>query len=139
MTINEPMDPNTAQALTLQGYYRERYNGETTISDVGSVVSPEITPKTLYDNLSDTDEVWRDFANCLEAGTEIFYPSKGDSSKEAKAICAACVVREDCLEYALSKPEGRGIWGGRSERQRKNIVKSRKLANLVIEENIENN
>ena len=32
------------------------------------------------------------------------------------------IVREDCLEYALSNGEKFGIWGGMSERERKRLA-----------------
>jgi len=37
---------------------------------------------------------------------------------EAKAICATCPVREECLEYALETNQDSGIWGGLDEEQR---------------------
>lgn len=30
----------------------------------------------------------------------------------AKAICAACPARRDCLDYALAVPPADGVWGG---------------------------
>ena len=39
-----------------------------------------------------------------------------------------CVVREDCLEYALANGEKFGIWGGMSERERRRIRRARALA-----------
>ena len=38
-----------------------------------------------------------------------------------------CVVREDCLEYALANGEKFGIWGGLSERERRRIRRQRAL------------
>jgi WhiB family transcriptional regulator, redox-sensing transcriptional regulator len=37
----------------------------------------------------------------------------------AKAMCAGCDVRPACLEYALSRPEDHGVWGGLDEDERK--------------------
>lgn len=36
-------------------------------------------------------------------------------------MCAGCVIREECLEYALAAGERFGIWGGVSERERRRI------------------
>ena len=36
-------------------------------------------------------------------------------------MCRGCVVREDCLEYALANGEKFGIWGGMSERERRYV------------------
>jgi WhiB family redox-sensing transcriptional regulator len=36
----------------------------------------------------------------------------------ARGICAACPVKRDCLDWALTKGEAFGVWGGTSGRQR---------------------
>jgi WhiB family transcriptional regulator, redox-sensing transcriptional regulator len=73
-------------------------------------------------------EVWQMFANCLGTDPDLFFPERGASTKEAKAVCQGCVVREDCLEYALANGEKFGIWGGLSERGRRRIIRQRALA-----------
>ena len=50
-----------------------------------------------------------------------------DSTREAKEVCRGCIVREDCLEYALLNGEKFGIWGGMSERERRRIRRQRAL------------
>lgn len=65
------------------------------------------------------DKSWQDFANCLGVDPDLFFPDRGASNREAKEICRGCVVRNDCLEYALSQGEKFGIWGGMSERERR--------------------
>lgn len=37
---------------------------------------------------------------------------------EAKAVCAGCPVRGECLQYALAAPEDHGIWGGLDPEER---------------------
>jgi hypothetical protein len=37
----------------------------------------------------------------------------------AKAVCAACVVRGECLAYALADPDLVGVWGGTSHAERR--------------------
>jgi WhiB family redox-sensing transcriptional regulator len=44
---------------------------------------------------------------------------------DAKAICVACIVREDCLNYALSIREPHGIWGGMNENERRLLLAER--------------
>ena len=73
-------------------------------------------------------ESWQMFANCLGVDPDLFFPERGASTKEAKAVCQGCVVREDCLEYALANGEKVGIWGGLSERERRRIRRQRALA-----------
>ena len=69
----------------------------------------------------DDEPTWHDFANCLGVDPDLFFPERGASTKEAKEVCRGCIVREDCLEYALQNGEKFGIWGGMSERERRRI------------------
>lgn len=72
----------------------------------------------------DVDEAtWMVQARCLDADPEAFFPRKGGSTKEAKRICAACPVREECLEFSVENEERFGIWGGMSERERRRLRK----------------
>lgn len=61
---------------------------------------------------------WREDAACNGAVTEIFYPEKGESHREAKEMCLGCRVVERCLEEALDNNEKFGIWGNMSPKQR---------------------
>ena len=70
---------------------------------------------------------WQLEANCLGVDPDLFFPERGASTKEAKAVCKGCVVREDCLEFALQNGEKFGIWGGLSERERRRIRRQRAL------------
>lgn len=71
---------------------------------------------------------WQDLANCLGVDPDLFFPERGASTKEAKEVCRGCVVREQCLEFALANGEKFGIWGGLSERERRRIRRQRALA-----------
>jgi WhiB family transcriptional regulator, redox-sensing transcriptional regulator len=71
---------------------------------------------------------WQEMANCLGVDPDLFFPERGASTREAKDVCRGCVVRIDCLEYALANGEKFGIWGGMSERERRRIRRQRALA-----------
>ena len=77
-------------------------------------------------DLNDTG--WKARANCAGLDPDLFFPERGASMKEAKAVCRGCVVREECLEYALVNGEKFGLWGGLSERERRRIRRQRTLA-----------
>ena len=62
---------------------------------------------------------WMRQANCVDADPALFFPERGEPSSPAKAICLACPVRVECLNYALSINERHGIWGGTSENERR--------------------
>ena len=73
-------------------------------------------------------KAWQDYANCLGVDPDLFFPERGASTREAKEVCRGCVVREECLEYALANGEKFGIWGGLSERERRRIRRQRAQA-----------
>ena len=68
-------------------------------------------------------EIWKLGANCLGSDPELFFPARGEGHKarEAMKICGECMVANKCLEYALENNEQFGIFGGKSERQRRRI------------------
>ena len=71
---------------------------------------------------------WQEQANCLGVDPDLFFPERGASTREAKEVCRGCVVRLDCLEYALVNGEKFGIWGGLSERERRRLRRQRAQA-----------
>ena len=70
---------------------------------------------------------WQERANCIGVDPDLFFPERGASTREAKAVCRGCEVRDDCLEYALANGEKFGIWGGLSERERRRVRRQRAL------------
>ena len=78
------------------------------------------------------DRGWQARANCMGVDPDLFFPERGASTREAKEVCRGCVVREDCLEYALANGEKFGIWGGMSERERRRVRRMRVLAQAAV-------
>lgn len=74
----------------------------------------------------DMSRDWIKKANCREMDTDLFFPERGASAKEAMEICAACKVAEPCLAMALIDKLHVGIYGGMSERQRRRMPKEQK-------------
>jgi WhiB family redox-sensing transcriptional regulator len=62
---------------------------------------------------------WREQAVCRGTDLDVFYPERGQTAGPARQVCAACPVRQPCLEYALSNRITSGIWGGLTERERR--------------------
>lgn len=58
---------------------------------------------------------WQDFALCAESDPSLWHMDLGQGQHtRAKAICADCPVREECLEYALAYedlPSTAGTYG----------------------------
>ena len=62
---------------------------------------------------------WRELAACRGADLEVFFPGRGESAGPARQVCAACPVRQPCLDYAITNRITHGIWGGLTERERR--------------------
>lgn len=77
-------------------------------------------------------EDWRDSAACAGVDGELFFPEPrgGRTGWEAKAICARCPVRAECLDYALSLPIEHvwGIWAGTTDADRRALRRERKAS-----------
>lgn len=67
---------------------------------------------------------WARQARCANApDPEIFFPGRGPGEADAaKAVCADCPVRRECLQYALRAPEEHGVWGGLDEKERADLI-----------------
>lgn len=71
--------------------------------------------------MTDPARPWLDHAACRGVPTAVFFPGIGKPTAPAKKICADCPVLDPCLDYALETPWLTGIWGGTSEKQRREI------------------
>ena len=67
------------------------------------------------------DGPWREQAACKGLPVNMFYPERGEDSRDAKTVCDACPVLDDCLADAMRHHEHHGIWGGLSERERRYV------------------
>ena len=67
---------------------------------------------------------WMRDALCAERPGVDFFVDRGGSTAPAKAVCAQCLVREECLSYAIENDISYGVWGGTSRRERKLLGRS---------------
>jgi WhiB family redox-sensing transcriptional regulator len=74
------------------------------------------------------DHTWRDDAACRGIDPELFFPTRGGDTRQPRAVCADCPVRTDCLEHAITTNEKVGIWGGLSERERRQLRRRRRAS-----------
>jgi WhiB family redox-sensing transcriptional regulator len=63
-------------------------------------------------------EGWIELAACLQFPTNLFFPAPGEDSSPAIELCARCLVRRACFNYAMAHPELYGVWGGTSSEER---------------------
>jgi WhiB family redox-sensing transcriptional regulator len=66
---------------------------------------------------------WRLAAACRHADPELFFPESSTRSSvgqvaQAKAVCAGCGVRRECLHFAFATRQSHGVWGGTTEEER---------------------
>jgi WhiB family redox-sensing transcriptional regulator len=71
---------------------------------------------------------WRRLAACQSVSPELFFPVAAsgrsrEQTERAKAVCATCSVRRQCLQYALAANEEYGVWGGMTEEERRRTVR----------------
>lgn len=73
---------------------------------------------------------WRSAGACQQEDPDIFFPmSKGPGLvqlQRAKAVCAGCPVRAECLEFAVRTVQDHGVWGGTSEDERRALRRARR-------------
>ena len=74
---------------------------------------------------------WMEKSACIDVSPDVFFPSDGVGVIAAKNICVNCSVVTSCLEYALQNQIDHGVWGGSSERQRRKILKAKRIKDLV--------
>jgi WhiB family redox-sensing transcriptional regulator len=66
---------------------------------------------------------WRAVGACRSADPDLFFPISDAPATErqirkAQRICAACAVRQQCLDFAMRTGETHGIWGGTTPDER---------------------
>ena len=71
-------------------------------------------------------EGWRADSACRDLDADLFFPAgeTGPAARQivqAKAICALCPVKAECLQFALATHQDYGIWGGTTEDERRQI------------------
>ena len=74
------------------------------------------------------DADWMAEGKCRSMDPDIFFPSDGIGVQAAQRICAECPVKAECLEYALDVRVDHGVWGGTSERERRRILRARRMS-----------
>lgn|GEM_PF-1419424 len=78
--------------------------------------------RTLPPGTPSADSNWRLWAMCYGAKAELFQAAPNTSEERvAKAICALCPAKPECLQEALTRPDEIGIWGGTNRWQRGRI------------------
>ncbi len=74
-------------------------------------------------------------AACKGADPDLFFgpaaefvTARRQREAKAKAICAGCPARRECLAYALGTAQAFGVWGGLNEDERRALLRQRKAS-----------
>ncbi len=67
------------------------------------------------------DQDWRSQALCAKTDPDLWFAVGSVEHKLAKRMCRACPVRQECLAYAMDGCMDHGIWGGLTERERRQL------------------
>lgn len=65
------------------------------------------------------ETTWSDQARCRGLDPEQFFVRGVAQARPAIRVCERCVVKDECLRYALDNEIDFGVWGGLTERQRR--------------------
>lgn len=110
---------------------QEREN-RTTLERVVALRSPDLDAQTLARSVRAPDVLeelatklpaWHREAACRDADPDLFFVGRGESAAEAKAICAGCPVRPECLEDAIAHDYRFGIFGGMNRNERRKAAR----------------
>jgi WhiB family redox-sensing transcriptional regulator len=66
---------------------------------------------------------WTVAAKCRGTGDALF--TEGADQRRARVMCIGCPVRAECLAEALDNRIEWGVWGGMTERERRQLLRRR--------------
>ena len=84
-------------------------------------------PRTSAPPDPDSATAWMAEGSCRRYPPLTFFPSDGVGVDKARKICFTCPVIDTCREHALEHRIEHGVWGGCSERERRRILKQRRV------------
>ena len=62
---------------------------------------------------------WQSDALCREHPELAWFAETGSAARAAKAVCNSCLVRSECVSFAMADPSLTGIWGGLTSHERR--------------------
>ncbi len=76
------------------------------------------------------DMAWQDAGTCREIpnaeSDALFFPEGRSTAfieHRAQKVCHRCPIMQECRDWALSRYEEYGVWGGLTPRQRRDVWK----------------
>lgn len=76
---------------------------------------------------------WRAQSACRDTDPALFFPvgTTGPALEQitsAKSVCDTCEVKDPCLRFALETNQDSGVWGGKSEEERRQVRRQARAA-----------
>jgi WhiB family redox-sensing transcriptional regulator len=73
---------------------------------------------------------WRAAGACRTADPDLFFPVAVGAAASAQVsrallICGGCLVKDQCLDFAMRTREPAGIWGGTTPEERIRVLRAR--------------
>ena len=87
----------------------------------------ETKPRFRIPAVGTEDEDWRISALCRDHPNPdpIWNPHAPENAELGKQICQDCPVKQRCAEYAMTRREPHGTWGGITEWERHFLLTGR--------------
>lgn len=95
------------------------------------------TLKALSQDKSVLEGEWKDEGACWliePSQAQDFFSEITAAKWRAKKICNGCGVRLECLTFAIVHHQSKGVWGGKTPSERKNIAKRIQHAGYTLED-----
>lgn len=70
-----------------------------------------------------SDQTWAAHAVCADTDPEVLFV-KGTAQRNVRKMCYECPVRLQCLADALESRAAFGVWGGLTEIERRNLLRT---------------
>ena len=97
------------------------------LGDNSSALTPQTRVKRRVATGEEEVPDWRESAACVREDLNLFFPvsTVGAAAQQqvaaAKAVCARCPVRQECLAWSLDVGPEFGIFGGCTEQERRRL------------------
>lgn len=104
------------------------------MADLGAwsaLMAPGDDPGSLVELFAAGRPSWFADAACRQHPELSWHPKPGESTTAVRAVCAACLVVDECCDYALADPGLVGVWGGMSVRERDRLRRARTRSNAA--------
>lgn len=82
--------------------------------------------------LADRAPAWQRDAACIEHPNIDWFAESPAQVARAKAVCETCLVRDECLSFALDLDETNGVWGGLEPRERRRLARGRRPSATTV-------